>query len=112
MRKHPFNIVTGEASDPVIKQLIANDKSQWYRNPNLRLLYLFRKLCVIGIDGTSGFDDSFVNGIQTLEFWQGFFGKPKGSTLGILTPSYGLGAITSMPFISILPGMFASCQSS
>lgn len=95
-------MVAGDGSDPIIERLIADDTTPWYKKPNLRYLYLFLIPCCLGIESTSGFDSSLMNGLQSLEFWQNFFGEPKGATLGILAASYNLGAITSLPFVPIL----------
>ena len=95
-------MVVEGSSDPVIERLIAEDKTPWYQKPNLRYLYLFLVPCCLGIESTSGFDSSMMNGVQSLSYWQSFFGKPAGATLGILTSSYNLGAITALPFVSIL----------
>ncbi|KAL5316129.1 hypothetical protein ACEPPN_017007 [Leptodophora sp. 'Broadleaf-Isolate-01'] len=94
------------ASDPVIEQLIENDKTPWYRKPNLRTLYLFLVPCCLGIEATTGFDSSMLNGLQSLSYWQEAFNHPKGATLGILSASYSLGAITSLPFVAIVSDYF------
>lgn len=90
------------ASDPVIANIIANDKTPWYRKPNLRTLYLWLVPCCLAIEATGGFDASMMNGLQSLEYWQRAFDQPSGATLGILSASYSLGAISSLPFVSLL----------
>jgi sugar porter (SP) family MFS transporter len=95
-------MVVEGASDPVIARLIENDHTPWYKKPNLRSLYLFMIPCCLGIESTSGFDASLMNGIQSLRFWQDYFGRPTGAALGILTASFNLGALTSLPFVSIV----------
>lgn len=95
-------MVSANASDPVIAQFIANDKIPWYKKPNLRRLYLFLIPCCLAIEATGGFDASMMNGLQSLKFWQEAFNHPQGSVLGMLSASYSLGAITALPFISIL----------
>ncbi|KAL3443136.1 general substrate transporter [Aspergillus insuetus] len=94
-------VVTG-ASDPVIESVIANDKTPWYQKPNLRVLYLFLVPCCLAIEATGGFDASMMNGLQSLSYWQDHFNHPTGPILGILTASYNLGAISALPFVSIL----------
>lgn len=32
---------------------------------------------------TNGYDGSMMNGLQTLDTWQDYFGRPTGGTLGI-----------------------------
>jgi len=94
------NMVAGTASDPVVEAIIANDKTPWYKKPNLRYLYLFLVPCCMGIESTSGFDSSLMNGLQSLKYWTAYFGNPTGASLGILNASYSLGAITSLPFVT------------
>jgi MFS family permease len=89
-------------SDPVIQRLLEEDKTPWYKKPNLRKLYLILIPCCLGVEATSGFDSSLMNGVQSLRYWTEFFGSPKGASLGILTAAYSLGAITALPFNSIL----------
>lgn len=93
-------MVAGTASDPVVEAIIANDKTPWYKKPNLRYLYLFLVPCCMGIESTSGFDSSLMNGLQSLKYWTTFFGNPTGASLGILNASYNLGAITSLPLVT------------
>jgi MFS family permease len=95
-------MVSEGASDPVIAGIVANDKTPWYKKPNLRMLYLFLVPCTLAIEATGGFDASMMNGLQSLKYWQAAFDYPQGSILGILTASYNLGAITALPFVSIL----------
>ena len=47
--------VAGAGSDDnLISRLVAEDKTPWYRKPNLRLLYLLMFPTCIGIEMTSG----------------------------------------------------------
>ncbi|KAF3902761.1 hypothetical protein AA313_de0203752 [Arthrobotrys entomopaga] len=56
----------------------------------------------IGIEMTSGFDSSMMNGLQAVENWIEFFGNPQGSRLSVLSSSYSLGAIAGLPFIPLI----------
>jgi MFS family permease len=94
------------ASDPIVEQLIEKDKTPWYRKPNLRTLYFFLIPCCLGIEATTGFDSSLLNGLQSLSYWQSAFHDPQGAALGILSASYSLGAITALPFVTILSDQF------
>lgn len=40
-----------------------------YNKPNLRNLYLVMIPACLGVEWTSGFDSSMMNGIQTIKFW-------------------------------------------
>lgn len=63
---------------------------------------MFLVPCCLAIESTSGFDSSMMNGLQSLQYWQDFYGEPVGAELGILTASYNLGSLSALPFVSIL----------
>ncbi|KAF2020608.1 general substrate transporter [Aaosphaeria arxii CBS 175.79] len=91
-----------DASAGIVAELIKNDHVRWWNKPNLRTLYLLLVPFCLFIESTSGFDSSMMNGMQALKYWQDFFGHPKGGKLGLLVACYNLGALTSIPFISIV----------
>ncbi|TCD64791.1 hypothetical protein EIP91_003628 [Steccherinum ochraceum] len=93
--------LTGGIDDNLIARMVADDKTPWYRKPNLRLLYLLMFPTCIGIEMTSGFDSSMMNGLQAVETWQEFFGHPRSAILGLLSALYSLGSICSLPFVPI-----------
>ncbi|KAF1352692.1 hexose transporter-like protein [Lizonia empirigonia] len=88
--------------ESVIERLVANDHVKWWNKPNLRRLYLLLVPFCLFIESTSGFDSSMMNGMQALTYWKEFFNYPKGGQLGLLVACYNLGAITSIPFVSIV----------
>jgi hypothetical protein len=49
-------------SDPIVTQLVEQDKTPWYKKPNLRYMYLF--LVCMGVEMTSGFDSTIINALQ------------------------------------------------
>jgi hypothetical protein len=49
-------------SDPIVTQLVEQDKTSWYKKPNLRYMYLF--LVCMGVEMTSGFDSTIINALQ------------------------------------------------
>ncbi|EPS38600.1 hypothetical protein H072_7615 [Dactylellina haptotyla CBS 200.50] len=89
----------GNPADPIVTTLVEQDKVPWYKKKNLRTLYFIMFPTCIGIEMTSGFDSSMMNGLQAVENWQNFFGHPQGSRLSLLSASYSLGAILGLPFI-------------
>jgi MFS family permease len=89
-------------AEGVIQKLIKNDHVKWWNKPNLRTLYLFLVPFCLFIESTSGFDSSMMNGMQALTYWKEYFNHPKGGQLGLLVACYNLGAITSIPFVSIV----------
>jgi MFS family permease len=92
----------GGGSDEIIARICANDKVRWWNKPNLRTLYLLLVPFCLFIESTSGFDSSMMNGMQALNYWKEYFNHPKGGQLGLLVACYNLGALSSIPFISIV----------
>ncbi|PLB35976.1 putative MFS sugar transporter [Aspergillus candidus] len=99
-------------SEPVLESLLANDRTPWYRKPNLRALYFLMFPACMGIEITSGFDSQIINTVQIVGTWQKFFGKPTGEVengvpvyeieanlKGFLAAAYSLGAVCSLPFV-------------
>ncbi|KAF2657078.1 general substrate transporter [Lophiostoma macrostomum CBS 122681] len=89
-------------SDGVVERLIASDHVRWWNKPNLRTLYLCLVPFCLFIESTSGFDSSMMNGMQALSYWKAYFHNPKGGQLGLLVACYNIGALTSIPFISLV----------
>ncbi|KAK6538466.1 hypothetical protein TWF694_010049 [Orbilia ellipsospora] len=92
----------GNPADPVVTALVEQDTIPWYKKKNLRSLYFIMFPTCIGIEMTSGFDSSMMNGLQAVQNWNTFFGNPHGSRLSILSASYSLGAIAGLPFIPLI----------
>jgi hypothetical protein len=70
----------------------------WYKYKHLRNLYGW--LCVVLIvQATNGLDGSIMNGMQTLPYWQAYFGYPTGARLGIFNETQGLGGVVSQFFL-------------
>ncbi|QRV98587.1 Sugar (and other) transporter [Ceratobasidium sp. AG-Ba] len=96
----------GAASDPVVTRYVEQDKVPWYKKPNLRALYLLLLPTCMGVEMTSGFDSSMMNGLQGVAYWDNFFGKPRGNLLGIMSSMYSLGAICALPLVPIVNDRF------
>ncbi|KIW05920.1 uncharacterized protein PV09_03113 [Verruconis gallopava] len=77
------------------------DTSHWWRYKNLRTLNLLLLVPLLSIF-TQGFDGSMMNGLQAVESWRGYFGEPKGATLGLFNAAYPIGGLCAIPFISII----------
>ncbi|KAB5592657.1 MFS sugar transporter [Ceratobasidium theobromae] len=92
----------GEAADPVVTRYVEQDKVAWYNKPNLRALYFLLLPTCMGVEMTSGFDSSMMNGLQGVTYWDNFFGKPRGNLLGIMSSMYSLGAICALPLVPII----------
>ncbi|KAK0443916.1 major facilitator superfamily domain-containing protein [Desarmillaria tabescens] len=79
--------------------LAAQDKTPWYRKPNLRLLYILLFPTCIGVEMTSGFDSSMMNGLQAVDSWDTFYHSPRSTLLGLMSAIYSLGAIVVLPIV-------------
>jgi len=55
--------------NPLLSDYIKNDKTPWYKKKNLRDLYLLLLPAAIGVEMTSGFDSSMMNGLQAIDPW-------------------------------------------
>ncbi|KAF4780631.1 major myo-inositol transporter iolT [Colletotrichum scovillei] len=85
--------------DPQLSQIAQNDKTIWYKKPNLRFLYLILIPTGLGVEWTSGFDSSMMNSLQAVSSWFEYFGRPNSSRLGLLSAIYSLGALMAIPFV-------------
>ncbi|KAF5853258.1 hypothetical protein GGP41_001800 [Bipolaris sorokiniana] len=91
-----------EAGEGIIERIVAEDKVRWWNKPNLRRLYLLLVPFCLFIESTSGFDSSMMNGMQALSYWKDYFNHPKGGQLGLLVACYNIGAISSIPLVSLI----------
>ncbi|KAL3475127.1 general substrate transporter [Aspergillus californicus] len=122
-----------DVAEPILETLIANDRTPWYKKPNLRYLYLILFPACMGIEITSGFDSQIINTVQIVYTWNKYFGEATGEMnddglpdyeiaaelKGFLSAAYSLGAILSLPFVPWINQrfgrrwtiMFGSCVS-
>ncbi|KAL6407564.1 uncharacterized protein AUP68_08583 [Ilyonectria robusta] len=76
---------------------LAQQAPPWYQSAARRHLYLLLfPACVISY-ATSGYDGSMMNSLQTVSYWDEFFGTPRGSQLGLMSAIMSLGSICSTP---------------
>ena len=54
----------GTIGDPIVTRLLEEDKTPWYKKPNLRRLYIWLFLCCMCVEATSGFDSQLINTLQ------------------------------------------------
>ncbi|KAG5730071.1 Lactose permease, partial [Termitomyces sp. T112] len=85
-----------------VTRLAELDKTPWYKKPNLRLLYLLMFPTCIGVEMTSGFDSSMMNGLQAVDSWDTFFHSPRSTLLGLMSAMYSLGAILVLPIVPVV----------
>lgn len=57
------------AQESEVNQLLRLDNTPWYKKPNLRRLYFCLVPAVLGVEMTSGYDGSILNGLQAVEPW-------------------------------------------
>ncbi|KAF4764571.1 hypothetical protein HAV15_000033 [Penicillium sp. str.  len=74
---------------------------KWWKQRNMRVLY-FYILVLIATNTANGFDNSMMNGLQALSYWQGYFNHLKGPTLGLFNCVMSVGALAGLV---ILPYM-------
>ncbi|KAK7028338.1 hexose transporter [Favolaschia claudopus] len=86
-------------NDAVVTRLAGEDTVPWYKKPNLRILYLLLFPTCIGVEMTSGFDSSMMNGLQAVDSWDTFYHSPRSTLLGVMSAMYSLGAIAALPAV-------------
>jgi sugar porter (SP) family MFS transporter len=103
----------GNTADPILTRLVAEDKTPWYRKPNLRMMYVWLFCCCMGVEMTSGFDSQLVNTLQMSQAWHKYFSNSRVADvrddgtnvygiepglLGFVNSSYMLGSVLGVPF--------------
>lgn len=68
----------------------------WWKSPGLRHLYFMIPILFLG-STINGYDGSLLNGLQTMDQWQEYFGNPSGARLGLFTAIQNIGAIAALP---------------
>ncbi|KAJ7590279.1 general substrate transporter [Mycena floridula] len=92
-------VLGSQASEAIVSRLAADDTVPWYSKPNLRILYLVLLPTCIGVEMTSGFDSSMMNGLQAVDSWDTFYHSPRSTLLGLMSAAYSLGAIVALPLV-------------
>ncbi|KAL6230830.1 hypothetical protein BDW75DRAFT_244462 [Aspergillus navahoensis] len=91
--------VTEIAATSEVSRLLAEDRISWYRKKNLRRLYMFLMPSALGVEITTGFDGSVLNGLQAVDRWQAHFNYPSSATLGLVSASISIGSVAAVPII-------------
>ncbi|EPQ58903.1 general substrate transporter [Gloeophyllum trabeum ATCC 11539] len=94
---HEMKVNDGSAV-PLVTRLAKQDKVPWYEKPNLRRLYFVLFPTCLGVEMTSGFDSSMMNGLQAVGTWNNFYNHPRSTMLGLMSALYSLGAVAALPF--------------
>lgn len=87
------------AEESEVRNLLRLDTTPWYRKKNLRRLYLCLVPAVLGVEMTSGYDGSILNGLQAVDAWNNYFNNPTGAILGVITAAFSIGAVIALPVV-------------
>lgn len=68
MPKQDDVAVVSEQSE--VNRLMSLDTTPWYSKPNLRFLYFCLVPAALGVEMTTGYDGSVLNGLQAVTAWQ------------------------------------------
>jgi len=68
--------------DALVAQNMATHGSVWYKRRDLLHLNLILTSALV-TSATNGYDGSMMNGLQSLTYWEDYFGNPHGGTLGL-----------------------------
>ncbi|EMD95653.1 hypothetical protein COCHEDRAFT_1200667 [Bipolaris maydis C5] len=79
----------------------AFERLPWWKRPNLRRLYIYIVILIL-TNTANGFDGSMMNGLQSLSYWQDYFGEPRGAMLGFFNASMSLGSLIGLFFTPYL----------
>ncbi|OGE54489.1 hypothetical protein PENARI_c006G02051 [Penicillium arizonense] len=94
------------ADQSEVIRLLEADTVPWYRKPNLRFLYFCLVPAALGVEMTTGYDGSVLNGLQAVASWQSYFNTPSGALLGVLNASYNLGGLITLPIVPFFNDKF------
>jgi hypothetical protein len=81
---------------------LAQAAPSWWKVASRRRLYFLLFPAAIVSYATSGYDGSMMNSLQTVSYWDDFFGNPRGATLGLMSAIMALGSICSTPLAPII----------
>ncbi|KAL4722103.1 hypothetical protein ACLX1H_010873 [Fusarium chlamydosporum] len=97
----------GSAADPIVTRLVEEDKTPWYKKPNLRMMYVWLFFCCMGVEMTSGFDSQLINTLQYSDTFHHYLGGGRKDDegkyaiepglLGFVNSCYQLGSIFAVP---------------
>jgi MFS family permease len=79
----------------------AFERVEWWKRPNLRKLYAYIVILIL-TNTANGFDGSMMNGLQSLSYWQDYFGEPRGAMLGFFNSAMSLGSLIGLIFTPYL----------
>ncbi|KAI0439711.1 hexose transporter [Xylaria telfairii] len=89
--------IVGEA----LAQVLPKTNKYWFQQPHLIRLNLLLLIPLLS-SSVAGYDGSLMNGLQSLEQWQTYFGHPRGATLGLVNAAQSIGSVLALPFVGVL----------
>ncbi|TRX91859.1 hypothetical protein FHL15_007178 [Xylaria flabelliformis] len=89
--------IVGEA----LAQVLPKTNKYWFQQPHLLKLNLLLLIPLLS-SSVAGYDGSLMNGLQSLEQWQTYFGNPRGATLGLVNAAQSIGSVLALPFVGVL----------
>ncbi|SCO92633.1 related to hexose transporter protein [Fusarium oxysporum] len=89
-----------------VNRLLEQDNTPWYRKTNLRTLYLALIPAALGVEMTTGYDGSVLNGLQAVDRWNEQYNNPTGATLGIISASLAIGTAAGVPIMPYINDHF------
>lgn len=81
-----------------LRDVLPTEGKPWYKQRHLILLNLCMIIPALS-STTNGFDGSLLNGLQSMEQWQMYFGHPTGTRLGSLANGTIFGQILAFPIV-------------
>jgi sugar porter (SP) family MFS transporter len=84
-----------------VMDLVPKLDKPWFRYGHLLKLNMLMFAPIL-TQITSGYDGSMMNGLQSIENWQDYFGHPQGHRLGTMSNGLIIGALITTPFLSYL----------
>ncbi|KAI0521279.1 hexose transporter [Xylaria bambusicola] len=93
--------IVGEA----LAQVMPRTNKYWFQQPHLLKLNLLLLMPLLS-SSVAGYDGSLMNGLQSLEQWQTYFGSPSGATLGLVNAAQAIGSVLALPFVGVLTDKF------
>lgn len=86
-----------------VKRLLAEDIMPFWKKPNLLRLYLLLIPAALGVEMTTGYDGSVLNGLQAVDKWVQQYDNPRGALLGVISSSLAIGTaigVLYMPYVN------------
>ncbi|KAI1367890.1 hexose transporter [Xylaria arbuscula] len=88
-----------------LAEVLPKTDKYWFQQPHLLRLNLLLLIPLLS-SSVAGYDGSLMNGLQSLQQWQTYFGNPAGAILGLVNAAQAIGSVLALPFIGVLTDKF------